>query len=82
MFCSQKLFKKKEMKCITFTIYIFINEQIKLFEYTFLQNKVNASKKEEKKYKQNNSEWKSKENDERATKFYSKYKNKGKKYIF
>lgn len=41
MFCSQKLFKEEKMsKCITLlNIYFFINEQIELFEYTFLRNK-------------------------------------------
>lgn len=45
MFCSQKQFKEEEDEKKTLLyIYFFINEQRKLFEYTFLRNKLNASK--------------------------------------
>lgn len=44
MFCSQKQFKEEEDEKTLLYIYFFINEQRKLFEYTFLRNKLNASK--------------------------------------
>lgn len=48
MFCSQKLFKEQMNKCITLlNIYFFINEQIELFEYTFLRNKAREASKGE-----------------------------------